>query len=80
MTDIDLKGTLTPKQNLQGTVNNPEKIHERDYEKLDNKPSINRHVLIKDTSLETLGVNDLVNEEVQALSNLDIDEILRGVF
>lgn len=87
MAEHNLTGTLTARQSLQGTVgaksplqgviNKSETVYEKNYEILDNKPSINSRVLIGDRSLESLGVNDLIETVVQALSNADIESILR---
>lgn len=72
-----LKGSLTGQSQLQGSMSNEINIVEEatDYNILQNKPQINRVVLIGDTSLEELGIQPAEN----ALSNIEIEQIIQNI-
>lgn len=46
-----------------------EKVYFRDYNDLDNKPSINEVVLVSNKSFEDLGLVDMTNMEIENLLN-----------
>lgn len=72
---VDLKGTLNDKGSLTGEVYFPEIVHEKDYEKLNNKPSINSKVLIGDRTFEALGLDRYLDSTITAVSNVEIDDM-----
>ena len=65
-------GVLQGEGDLWGEILNPTTVYMRDYNVLDNKPSINGVTLIADKSIEELGVNPM--------SNLEILDIFNRVF
>lgn len=44
-----------------------ERVVEKDYEKLNNKPSINGVELIKDKSLPDIGIHPMTNSELLSI-------------
>lgn len=42
-------------------------VTEKDYNKLDNKPSINTHILVGDSNFEDIGLHFMTNVELQQL-------------
>ena len=68
-----LSGQVSPsaeepkKINGQLTVPSSRYVIERDYELLENKPSVNDVVLIKNKTFDELGLNALSNSELEAL-------------
>lgn len=39
----------------------------KNYEKLENKPSISGHTLVGDSSLEEIGVEEITDEEIHSM-------------
>ena len=57
---------------MSGTLKQAERVVEKDYEKLVNRPSINGVELIKDKTFEDLGMSEL--------TALDVYKILENVW
>ena len=53
--------------NMSGTLKQADRVVEKDYEKLINRPSINGVELIKDKSLEDIGCIPMKNSEILSL-------------
>ena len=51
-----------------------------DYERLHNKPSINGHELVGNSSLEDIGIPDLSNVPKEVLTIEDLDDIISEDF
>lgn len=64
-----LTGTLGVHGTLEGEIVNPSAVYVYDYNRLDNKPSINEVELINDKSFEELGVRTMTNLEILAVFN-----------
>ena len=62
-----LSGSLNADASMSGTLKMADRVIEKDYEKLKNKPSINGVELIKDKSFEDLGDHVLTNFEILEL-------------
>ena len=62
-----LTGALGVHGTLEGEVVNPSAIYVYDYNRLDNKPSINEVELVNDKSFEELGVRTMTNLEIKAI-------------
>lgn len=62
-----LSGSLNADASMSGTLKMADRVIEKDYEKLVNKPSINGVELIKDKSFEELGDHVLTNFEILEL-------------
>ena len=60
---------------LQEFNNLPESI--KSYLQLLNKPSINNVILENNKTLKELGIQPIGNYETRALTNLEIDEIIK---
>ena len=68
-----LSGSLAAEAPLSGTLKMADRVIEKDYEKLKNKPSINGVELIKNKSFEDLGCTPMKNSEI-----LEIIKIAKG--
>ena len=64
-----LSGVMSSYGTLTGEIANPTEIYVYDYNRLDNKPSINGVELINDKSFEDLGVRTMTNFEILAVFN-----------
>lgn len=62
-----LSGSLIADNSMSGTLKMADRVVEKDYEKLKNKPSINGVELIYDKSFEELGDHVLTNFEILEL-------------
>lgn len=62
-----LSGSLNVEQPMSGTLKMADRVIEKDYEKLVNKPKINGVELIQDTSFEDLGGHAMTNFEILEL-------------
>lgn len=62
-----LVGSLSGKQKINGTVQKAATSYEKNYETLDNKPSINSHTLIGDSNFEDIGLHFMTNVELKEL-------------
>lgn len=62
-----MSGNLEKKNKISGTLNMAERVVEKDYEKLNNKPSINGVELIKDKSLPDIGIHPMTNSELLSI-------------
>ena len=62
-----LSGSMNAEKPISGTLKMADRVIEKDYEKLVNKPSINGVELIKDKSFEELGDHVLTNFEILEL-------------
>lgn len=62
-----LVGSLSGKQKINGTVQKAATSYEKNYEILDNKPSINSHTLIGDSNFEDIGLHFMTNVELKEL-------------
>ena len=62
-----LSGSLTTEAPLSGNLKMADRVIEKDYEKLKNKPSINGVELVADKSFEELGDHVLTNFEILEL-------------
>ena len=68
-----LSGSLNADASMSGTLKMADRVIEKDYEKLKNKPSINGVELIKNKSFEELGCTPMKNSEI-----LEIIKIAKG--
>ena len=68
-----LSGSLIADNSMSGTLKMADRVIEKDYEKLVNRPSINGVELIKDKSFEELGYTPMKNSEI-----LEIIKIAKG--
>lgn len=68
-----LSGSLNADASMSGNLKMADRVIEKDYEKLVNKPSINGVELIKDKSFEELGCTPMKNSEI-----LEIIKIAKG--
>lgn len=62
-----MSGSLNADASMAGELKMPRSTHEKDYEKLVNKPCINGVELIQDKSFEELGDHALTNFEILEL-------------
>lgn len=62
-----LSGSIAAEAPLSGTLKMADRVIEKDYEKLKNKPSINGVELVSDKSFEDLGDHVLTNFEILEL-------------
>lgn len=67
----ELRGSISA-VSMTGTLKQADRVIEKDYEKLVNRPSINGVELIKDKSFEDLGMSEL--------TALDVYKILENVW
>lgn len=59
-------GTVSPKKSVKGLLNAAKTVGgTRDYNDLDNKPSINTITLIGDKSFSDLGLQPMTNEMIE---------------
>lgn len=68
-----LSGSMNADASMSGNLKMADRVIEKDYEKLVNKPSINGVELIKDKSFEELGCTPMKNSEI-----LEIIKIAKG--
>lgn len=64
-----LSGSLRSSDRLSAGLAAPHNIYEKDYEKLDNKPSINEVELIGNKNLEDLHVNEFTRLDIIRIWN-----------
>ena len=64
---VNMSAALSASAEMSGTLKQAERVVEKDYEKLINRPSINGVELIKDKSFEDLGDHVLTNFEILEL-------------
>lgn len=62
-------GSVNPSGAVGGKVKNPDKVYEKDYNNLDNRPQIEGHTLEGDMSFEDLGVQPITSAELAAMWN-----------
>ena len=62
-----MSGSLNADASMSGNLKMADRVIEKDYEKLVNKPSINGVELIQDKSFEDLGDHVLTNFEILEL-------------
>lgn len=62
-----LSGSLNTEAPISGTLKMADRVVEKDYENLKNKPSINGVELVSDKSFEDLGDHVLTNFEILEL-------------
>lgn len=62
-----ITGSVTPLGQISGGVDKAATAYEKDYEKLDNLPSINEHILIGDSDFEDIGLHFMTNTEIRDL-------------
>lgn len=62
-----MSGSLNADASMSGNLKMADRVIEKDYEKLVNKPSINGVELIRDKSFEDLGDHVLTNFEILEL-------------
>ena len=62
-----LSGDVVPLKQIGGGIDKAATSYEKDYEKLDNKPSINTHVLVGDSDFEDIGLHFMTNTEIRDL-------------
>ena len=62
-----LSGSMSAEMPISGTLKMADRVVEKDYEKLKNKPSINGVALVSDKSFEDLGDHVLTNFEILEL-------------
>lgn len=65
-----LSGSLIADNSMSGTLKMADRVVEKDYEKLVNKPSINGVELIQDKSFEDLGTHAMTNFEILELMKM----------
>ena len=64
---VSMSGSLNADTGMSGDLKMAERVYENDYEKLQNKPSINGVELVQDKSFEDLGDHVLTNFEILEL-------------
>lgn len=64
---VNMSAALSATAEMSGTLKQAERVVEKDYEKLINRPSINGVELIKDKSLEDIGCIPMKNSEILSL-------------
>lgn len=64
---VNMSAALSASAEMSGTLKQAERVVEKDYEKLINRPSINGVELIKDKSLEDIGCIPMKNSEILSL-------------
>ena len=62
-----MSAALSATAEMSGTLKQADRVVEKDYEKLINRPSINGVELIKDKSLEDIGCIPMKNSEILSL-------------
>lgn len=62
-----MSGSLSADNSMSGTLKMADRVVEKDYENLKNKPSINGVELVSDKSFEELGDHVLTNFEILEL-------------
>ena len=62
-----LSGSVVPLGQIGGNVDRAAVSYEKNYEILDNKPSINEHILIGDSNFEDIGLHFMTNVELKQL-------------
>lgn len=62
-----LSGDVVPLKQISGGIDKAATSYEKDYEKLDNKPSINTHILVGDSDFEDIGLHFMTNTEIRDL-------------
>lgn len=67
ISQASMSGSLSAETSMSGTLKMADRVIEKDYEKLVNKPSINGVELIQDKSFEDLGDHVLTNFEILEL-------------
>ena len=64
---VNMSAALSASAEMSGTLKQAERVVEKDYEKLINRPSINGVELVQDKSFEELGDHVLTNFEILEL-------------
>ena len=64
---VSMSAALADSAEMSGTLKQADRVVEKDYEKLINRPSINGVELIKDKSLEDIGCIPMKNSEILSL-------------
>ena len=64
---VSMSAALSASAEMSGTLKQGDRVVEKDYEKLINRPSINGVELIKDKSLEDIGCIPMKNSEILSL-------------
>lgn len=64
---VNMSAALSASAEMSGTLKQADRVVEKDYEKLINRPSINGVELIKDKSLEDIGCIPMKNSEILSL-------------
>lgn len=64
---VNMSAALSATAEMSGTLKQADRVVEKDYEKLINRPSINGVELIKDKSLEDIGCIPMKNSEILSL-------------
>lgn len=59
-----ISGSLTPRGNVSGSVGRAEKVYEKDYNNLFNKPQIEGNTLENDKTFDELGMKPLSAQEL----------------
>ena len=67
MSAVNMSAALSASAEMSGTLKQADRVVEKDYEKLINRPSINGVELIKDKSLEDIGCIPMKNSEILSL-------------
>lgn len=62
-----LSGSVVPLGQIGGKIDRAAVSYEKNYEILDNKPSINEHILIGDSNFEDIGLHFMTNVELKQL-------------
>ena len=57
-------GSVNPSGAVGGKVKNPDKVYEKDYNNLDNRPQIEGHTLEDDMTFDDLGMAPLSAQEL----------------
>lgn len=64
---VTMSAAMNASVPMTGTLKQADRVVEKDYEKLVNRPSINGVELIKDKSLEDIGCIPMKNSEILSL-------------
>lgn len=78
LTPLGIKSSISNMGTINATASIPTKVLEKDYDKLENKPSINGVELQGDTTFEDLGRYNVTNFRLKEIIDSQYNEIFGG--
>lgn len=75
---LTIKSSISNKETINVTTTIPSKVLEKDYNKLENKPSINGVELQGDKSFEDLGRYNVTNFRLKEIIDSQYDNVFGG--